>query len=160
VLQHSVVDRDADLGQSSAPWWIAHQASDVHVERFLQLLAGLSKTEWQSIRLRSKHTKAYGTAIQDIEHLKSLYPERAALWGRARADAAAIARRNASWGSISPYELGHAAADRFTSSASTEPSGSPRSAAVIVSVSGPRPSDVLTFTGVAPKAPGGKMRPL
>ena len=105
MLQHSVVDRDGDPGQGSAPWWIAHQASDVHVERFLQLLAGLSKTEWQSIRLRSKHTKVYGTAIRDIEHLKSLYPERAALWERARADAAAIARRNASRGSIAGIHL-------------------------------------------------------
>jgi hypothetical protein len=111
VLQHAVVDHDIDPGQGSAPWWTAHQASDAHVERFLQLLAGLSKAEWQSIRPRSKDTKVYSTAIQEIERLKSLYPEKAKFWARVRAEASGIARRNASWGRSSPYELADAAAD-------------------------------------------------
>jgi hypothetical protein len=78
---------------------------------FLDRLNQLSPTEWRSIRLRSKDTKVYATAINDVEHLNSIYSLRGAAWENARSKAREIARQKAPWTKYSPTQLGDAAAD-------------------------------------------------
>ncbi len=98
-------------GSSASRWWLAHRASDAEVAAFLQRLGHLSKQEWLSIKVRSKETKVYASATNEIDHLNSIYPERRSVWAATRANAFDIARRNAPWGLHSPSQLGDAAAD-------------------------------------------------
>jgi len=78
----------------------------------LQRLEGLSKSEWNRIRLRRKDTKVYATAISDLGHLSSIYPERRAQSDLAAAEAKRITRQYAPTISFNtPWELGNAAGD-------------------------------------------------
>ena len=80
------------------------------VAEFLRRLAELSKGDWQSIRVRSKDTKAYSAALNDISR-NSLRPAKRAAWEAARAEAVAIARRQAPVAFNSPDQFADVAAD-------------------------------------------------